>query len=179
MCNVYLDSFVEPRDCGAVVRCTRGKYSCGTQGLSWMPRLSVHWSSLDEEGYETVTTSSPWGIISRHSSSESHSAVTNRRSARLEGSMGSTEHRVAGLCEVTVASSNVRPKFRGLGTFQGGPQNPPRHKEQTLPVITKSENRTLRALASSQIVFRARFQSPWAVTVTGKSKNVATKQHGP
>jgi hypothetical protein len=37
--------------------------------------------------------------------------------------MGSKEHRVAGLCEVTVANSNVRPKFRGLGTFQGGPQN--------------------------------------------------------
>ena len=37
--------------------------------------------------------------------------------------MGSTEHRVAGLCEVTVANSNVRPKFRGLGTFQGGCQN--------------------------------------------------------
>ena len=37
--------------------------------------------------------------------------------------MGSTEHRVVGLCEVTVTSSNVRPKFRGLSTFPGGCQN--------------------------------------------------------
>ena len=57
MCNVYLDSFVELRDCGVVVRYTRGKHSCGTQGLTWMHRLSVHWPALDEEGYETVTTS--------------------------------------------------------------------------------------------------------------------------
>ena len=39
--------------------------------------------------------------------------------------MGSTEHRVAGLCEVTIASSNVRPNFsfRGLSTFHGSRQN--------------------------------------------------------
>ena len=37
--------------------------------------------------------------------------------------MGSTEHRMAGLCEVTIASSSVRPKFRGLGTFHGSRKN--------------------------------------------------------